>query len=95
MLYSNINFYVIMVLFYLQGIPESAEVPVPVARFSTSQTTESGAAPAAPVSGAPNSSPLNMFPQVKRCIVDVLQLHSKFDWFFSDFCWLLFSFLTS
>ncbi|TYH48268.1 hypothetical protein ES332_D10G056200v1 [Gossypium tomentosum] len=45
------------------GIPESAEVAVPVARFSTSQTTETGAAPAAPVSGAPNSSPLNMFPQ--------------------------------
>ncbi|KAK5792418.1 Putative DNA repair RAD23-1 -like protein [Gossypium arboreum] len=45
------------------GIPESAEVAVPVAHFSTSQTTETGAAPAAPVSGAPNSSPLNMFPQ--------------------------------
>ncbi|KAH1048291.1 hypothetical protein J1N35_039075 [Gossypium stocksii] len=45
------------------GIPESAEVAVPVARFSTSPTTETGAAPAAPVSGAPNSSPLNMFPQ--------------------------------
>ncbi|TYG48935.1 hypothetical protein ES288_D10G054800v1 [Gossypium darwinii] len=45
------------------GIPESAEVAVPVACFSTSQTTETGAAPAAPVSGAPNSSPLNMFPQ--------------------------------
>ncbi|KAK8618660.1 hypothetical protein V6N13_132644 [Hibiscus sabdariffa] len=38
------------------GIPQSAEVAVPV-------TTETGAAPAAPVSGAPNSSPLNMFPQ--------------------------------
>ncbi|TYJ13454.1 hypothetical protein E1A91_A10G052900v1 [Gossypium mustelinum] len=45
------------------GIPESAEVAVPVAHFSISQTTETGAAPAAPVSGAPNSSPLNMFPQ--------------------------------
>ncbi|XWS19968.1 hypothetical protein CRYUN_Cryun31cG0061300 [Craigia yunnanensis] len=45
------------------GIPESAEVAVPVAHFPTSQTTESGAAPVAPVSGAPNSSPLNMFPQ--------------------------------
>ncbi|XP_022715400.1 ubiquitin receptor RAD23b-like isoform X3 [Durio zibethinus] len=45
------------------GIPQSAEVPVPVARFPTSQTTETGAAPVAPVSGAPNSSPLNMFPQ--------------------------------
>ncbi|XP_021295208.1 ubiquitin receptor RAD23b-like [Herrania umbratica] len=45
------------------GIPESAEVAVPVGRFPTSQNTETGAAPAAPVSGAPNSSPLNMFPQ--------------------------------
>ncbi|XWS12257.1 hypothetical protein CRYUN_Cryun37aG0074000 [Craigia yunnanensis] len=45
------------------GIPESAEVAVPVVRFPTSQTTETGAAPVAPVSGAPNSSPLNMFPQ--------------------------------
>ncbi|XP_039041174.1 ubiquitin receptor RAD23b-like isoform X2 [Hibiscus syriacus] len=45
------------------GIPQSAEVAVPVANFSTSQTTETGAAPVAPVSGAPNSSPLNMFPQ--------------------------------
>ncbi|KAK8524711.1 hypothetical protein V6N13_015723 [Hibiscus sabdariffa] len=42
------------------GIPQSAEVAVPAANFSTSQTTETGADP---VSGAPNSSPLNMFPQ--------------------------------
>ncbi|XP_039064999.1 ubiquitin receptor RAD23b-like isoform X2 [Hibiscus syriacus] len=35
------------------GIPQSAEVAVPVA----------GAAPTSPVSGAPNSAPLNMFPQ--------------------------------
>ncbi|KAE8734353.1 putative ubiquitin receptor RAD23a [Hibiscus syriacus] len=41
------------------GIPESAEVAVPMARFPTSQTTETGAAP---VAGAPNSSPLNMLP---------------------------------
>lgn len=45
------------------GIPESAEVAVPVAHFPTDQTTETGAAPVAPVSGGPNSSPLNMFPQ--------------------------------
>ncbi|KAG8490507.1 hypothetical protein CXB51_016042 [Gossypium anomalum] len=45
------------------GIPESAEVAVPVAHFPTNQTTETGAASIAPVSGAPNSSPLNMFPQ--------------------------------
>ncbi|KAJ4718688.1 ubiquitin receptor RAD23b-like [Melia azedarach] len=46
------------------GIPETAEVAVPVAHFpAASQPTETGAAPAAPVSGGPNSSPLNMFPQ--------------------------------
>ncbi|KAE8674193.1 Ubiquitin receptor RAD23c [Hibiscus syriacus] len=45
------------------GIPQSAEVAVPVANFSTSQANETGAAPADPVSGAPNSAPLNMFPQ--------------------------------
>ncbi|KAL5756689.1 hypothetical protein ACOSP7_021127 [Xanthoceras sorbifolium] len=45
------------------GIPERAEVAVPVARFPASQATETGATGAAPVSGAPNSSPLNMFPQ--------------------------------
>lgn len=50
---------------YLQGIPEAAEVAVPVAHIPASQATETGAA-AAPVSGAPNSSPLNMFPQVKK-----------------------------
>ncbi|KAB1214463.1 Ubiquitin receptor RAD23b [Morella rubra] len=44
------------------GIPEEAEVAVPVARFPASQVTETGAA-TAPLSGAPNSSPLNMFPQ--------------------------------
>ncbi|KAA8542020.1 hypothetical protein F0562_023172 [Nyssa sinensis] len=48
------------------GIPEAAEVAVPVAHIPANQatsgvnTTESGAAP---VSGAPNSSPLNLFPQ--------------------------------
>ncbi|KAJ0074791.1 hypothetical protein Patl1_34836 [Pistacia atlantica] len=45
------------------GIPETAEVAVPVARFPASQASETGAAEAPPVSGAPNSSPLNMFPQ--------------------------------
>ncbi|CAN1343884.1 Ubiquitin receptor RAD23b [Linum perenne] len=45
------------------GIPETAEVNVPVARVPTSQVTESGASPATHVSGPPNTSPLNMFPQ--------------------------------
>ena len=54
-----------------QGIPETAEVAVPVAHFPANQATsgvspitEASAAGAAPVSGAPNSSPLNLFPQV-------------------------------
>ncbi|GKU92725.1 hypothetical protein SLEP1_g6417 [Rubroshorea leprosula] len=43
------------------GIPETVEVAVPVANISAGQTAETG--DAAPASGAPNSSPLNMFPQ--------------------------------
>lgn len=39
------------------GIPPAAEVAEPVAR------TEADAAPDVPASGAPNSAPLNMFPQ--------------------------------
>lgn len=50
---------------YIQGIPETAEVAAPVARPPTSQPIETGGATAPPVSGGPNSSPLNMFPQVK------------------------------
>ncbi|KAG6787817.1 hypothetical protein POTOM_003862 [Populus tomentosa] len=47
------------------GIPETAEVAVPVARFPADQGIETGAAPAAPAlaPGGPNSSPLNMFPE--------------------------------
>ncbi|KAF2301615.1 hypothetical protein GH714_028279 [Hevea brasiliensis] len=45
------------------GIPEAAEVAVPVSHFPAGQATETGAAGAAPASGAPNTSPLNMFPQ--------------------------------
>ncbi|KAF3968910.1 hypothetical protein CMV_007249 [Castanea mollissima] len=44
------------------GIPETTEVAVPVTQIPESLATETGGA-AAPVSGAPNSSPLNMFPQ--------------------------------
>lgn len=51
-------------MFYLQGIPEAAEVAVPVARFPASQAAETGVNTAVPTSGAPNSAPLNMFPQV-------------------------------
>ncbi|XAR50437.1 hypothetical protein NMG60_11004766 [Bertholletia excelsa] len=42
------------------GIPEAVEVPVPV---TSSAGPETGGASAAPISGAPNSSPLNLFPQ--------------------------------
>ncbi|OAY37050.1 ubiquitin receptor RAD23b [Manihot esculenta] len=45
------------------GIPETVEVAVPVAHFPAGQATETGAAGAPPGSGAPNTSPLNMFPQ--------------------------------
>ncbi|KZV57917.1 Rad23 UV excision repair protein family isoform 1 [Dorcoceras hygrometricum] len=43
------------------GIPESTEIPVPAAQSAMNSAT--GATQAAPVSGAPNSSPLNLFPQ--------------------------------
>ncbi|XP_030551289.1 ubiquitin receptor RAD23b-like isoform X2 [Rhodamnia argentea] len=45
------------------GIPESAEIAVPGAHYPASQANEAGAAPPAPASGAPNTSPLNLFPQ--------------------------------
>ncbi|CAL0332122.1 unnamed protein product [Lupinus luteus] len=45
------------------GIPEAAEVAVPASHFPSSQTTETGGVTAGAVSGVPNSSPLNMFPQ--------------------------------
>lgn len=50
---------------YFQGIPESAEIAVPGAHYPASQANEAGAAPPVPASGAPNTSPLNLFPQVK------------------------------
>ncbi|KAF5727852.1 putative DNA repair RAD23-1 -like protein [Tripterygium wilfordii] len=45
------------------GIPETAEVAVPVGHNPVSQVTETGATPASSVSQAPNTSPFNMFPQ--------------------------------
>ncbi|PRQ55697.1 putative XPC-binding domain-containing protein [Rosa chinensis] len=47
----------------LYSIPETAEVVVLVAHFPASQATETGIANAPPISEAPNSGPLNMFPQ--------------------------------
>ena len=65
---------------YNQGIPEETEVAIPVSRLPSNQAssqgtntiTEMNPAGAAPLSGLPNSSPLNMFPQVKYCSVFVL-----------------------
>ena len=58
-------------IFLHQGIPATAEIAVPVDPFPSSQAFAQGAdstdlaAPGHP-SGAPNSSPLNMFPQVQH-----------------------------
>lgn len=46
-----------------QGIPEMAQVAVPVAPTGINSATQTGSVPSA-ISGAPNSSPLNLFPQV-------------------------------
>lgn len=57
-----------LTLFYLQGIPETAEIAVPMAHLPTSQANDAASAAAAvtaPASGAPNTSPLNLFPQVE------------------------------
>ncbi|KAL0441784.1 UNVERIFIED_CONTAM: Ubiquitin receptor b [Sesamum radiatum] len=45
------------------GIPESTENAVPSAQPAVDSLTASGAANAPPTSGAPNSSPLDLFPQ--------------------------------
>ncbi|XP_027341068.1 ubiquitin receptor RAD23b-like [Abrus precatorius] len=45
------------------GIPEAAEVSVPAAPYPNSQSIETGGVTGGAVPGAPNSSPLNMFPQ--------------------------------
>ncbi|KAL0415501.1 UNVERIFIED_CONTAM: Ubiquitin receptor b [Sesamum latifolium] len=45
------------------GIPESTEIAVPSAQPALDSLTASGAANAPPTSGAPNSSPLDLFPQ--------------------------------
>lgn len=48
---------------------------MPVAHFPGSQATETGTINATPVSGAPNSAPLNMFPQVNLMIVEGLSFN--------------------
>ncbi|KAL9304591.1 hypothetical protein ACSQ67_021854 [Phaseolus vulgaris] len=47
------------------GIPEAAEVAVPVPNYPGSQTTETAGISSGAVPVGPNSSPLNMFPQLK------------------------------
>lgn len=51
-----------MLFCFWQGIPEAAEVAVPVPQTAG---ISSGAVPV-----GPNSSPLNMFPQVKLMILN-------------------------
>lgn len=53
-----------LTIIYMQGIPEAAEVAVPAAQYP-SNPTETGGVTTGVVPGVPNSSPLNMFPQVK------------------------------
>lgn len=57
-----------MGIVFIQGIPETAEVAVPVARGGVNSAPATTAAPTAPSSGAPNSAPLNLFPQVFQSI---------------------------
>ncbi|PWA52307.1 Heat shock chaperonin-binding [Artemisia annua] len=45
------------------GIPDTVEVAVPVTQLPAVQAATAGAAGAAPLSGGPNASPLNLFPQ--------------------------------
>ncbi|KAK4395477.1 Ubiquitin receptor b [Sesamum angolense] len=45
------------------GVPKSTEIAVPSAQPAVDSLTASGAANAPPTSGAPNSSPLDLFPQ--------------------------------
>jgi hypothetical protein len=60
----------------VQGIPEAAEIPAPVARPPPAAAPAAAAAiPAAPAPAAPaaapagpNAAPLDLFPQVRRPI---------------------------
>ena len=68
-----------------QGIPETAEVAIPVAHFPSNQasgpgtdTAAAAATDAAPVSGIPNTLPLDLFPQVAFCSFLFQQLVSLF-----------------
>lgn len=54
-------------IFY-KGIPESTEVDVSMAQPPVDSVVATGP----PVSGGPNSSPLNLFPQVLFCFINKL-----------------------
>ncbi|KAI4379248.1 hypothetical protein MLD38_005571 [Melastoma candidum] len=45
------------------GIPEAAELAVSAPQYSAGQVNQTAIAPDGPVSGAPNTAPLNLFPQ--------------------------------
>lgn len=62
-----------------QGIPASAEIAVPVASDQTSRqdanpASESNVTQTASLAGLPNSSPLNLFPQVCEFFFSLLIL---------------------
>ena len=62
-----------------QGIPEAAEVAVSGAHFPANQAAfEGDGTGAAAISGVPNSSPLNLFPQVKHYIEFHLHVFSSY-----------------
>jgi len=64
---TNLNSFVRV---FQQGIPEAAEVAVPVPNYPGSQTTETAGISSGAVPVGPNSSPLNMFPQVKHVVLN-------------------------
>lgn len=57
---------------FLQGIPDTVEVAVPVTQLPATQAATGTATGAAPLSGGPNASPLNLFPQVTNNLDEYL-----------------------
>ncbi|KAI4387495.1 hypothetical protein MLD38_005323 [Melastoma candidum] len=49
--------------YFYSGIPEAAELAVSVPQYSADQANRAAVRPDAPMSGAPNTTPLNLFPQ--------------------------------
>ena len=67
-----------MVLFLYKGIPASAEVAIPAAANPLNQSGLGGNATDASITGLPNSSPLDMFPQVKFLALTSIVLFKVF-----------------